>query len=74
MKDWRGERKQADVIGRNVLDLDGGRYSAYETGRMRPGLDVAARIAKITRGAVPIDAWLLPPKPEKSAKSARRAA
>lgn len=60
--DWRkaNDLTQVDVCQR--LDLDGGRYSAYETGRLTPGLEIAAKIQVVTGGKVPAVLWVRNPE------------
>lgn len=61
LKKWRGKSRSQTAVG-YLLGLDMSRVSAFETGRMRPGMDVAARIAEATDNAVPVTAWLEPAK------------
>lgn len=50
--DWRTANGLTQMDVCRKLDLDTGRYSAYETGRMFPGLKMAARIQVVTGGVV----------------------
>ena len=60
LSQWRANAgiTQREAIGPSMLDLDHGRYSAFEGGRARPGLETAVRIERIT--GVPVESWLQP--------------
>ncbi len=60
--DWRISQGLTQLEVCTRLNLDGGRYSAYETGRLTPGLEIAAKIQVVTEGDVPATLWVKDPE------------
>lgn len=67
--DWRTSRSLTQMQVCEMLHMDGGRYSAYETGRLTPGLEIAAKIEVVTEGAVPVTVWVKDPATAKALAS-----
>lgn len=51
---------QNQISNRDLADLLGVNHSTawrLATGKIRPSIDMAAKIAQITQGAVPVESW-----------------
>lgn len=71
LRAWRGDRTQVDIGDK--LGIDSTWVSHLEAGRRRPNLELAAKIAAVTDGAVPALSWLEPAKTRAPRKREARA-
>ena len=70
LRSWREQRSIKQQEMANRIGCDFVVLSKYERGAGRPGLERALRIAKVTEGAVPCEAWFLPAPPKQEADDA----
>lgn len=52
LKEWRVEAQQVQDVVSNRLNVTQSYYSKVELGRRRPSLELAERIARMTKGKV----------------------
>lgn len=57
---WRKRAKRSQVETADSIGIPAAKLCAFEHGRKRPCLDVAAAIQRETRGAVPATDWAQP--------------
>lgn len=57
LKKYRTESGMTQKQLAKLIGISQGSLSRIETGETRPEWVTAARIAKVTNGAVPVDAW-----------------
>lgn len=60
VKAWREETRMTQQELADKLGLDQSLVSRMESGRYTPNLDAAIRLAKASRGRLPVDMWLEP--------------
>lgn len=54
---WRKKQGITQFDAAKLLRVSQAALSEYENGRKRPGVLVALRIASVTAGEVPVEAW-----------------
>lgn len=60
LRAWRQAEGLTQAQAAERLDLLQSRVSEYETGKVRPDLDTAVRIERLTQ--IPPSAWAIPPQ------------
>lgn len=59
LSEWRHREGLNQTEAARCLGVDQGRYSQFERGTRRPGLQRAIRIQDGTGGAVPVESWAI---------------
>lgn len=69
MANWRKDEGITQTEAAKRAEISQTAWCDLEAGKKLPRIDTAIRIARVTRGAVPVEAWVKPPK-----RSRRKAA
>ncbi len=57
LRSWRKEREWSQKKLAKMLGIQQGSLAAYETNARKPRIDIAARIEKVTEGAIVMQGW-----------------